>query len=105
MNIVVCIRQILDPEIHPRDFQVDRASKKAVQGAAPLVVNPYDIEQMADAIHTAINMPPAERRDRMRRMREIVKERNVYRWAGNIISTLSRVRLVRQAAEITREGR
>ena len=70
-----------------------------------LVVNPYDIEQMADAIHTAINMPPAERRDRMRRMREIVKERNVYRWAGNIISTLSRVRLVRQAADRTREGR
>ncbi len=42
MNIVVCIKQILDPEIHPRDFQVDCDSKKAVQGAAALVVNPYD---------------------------------------------------------------
>ncbi len=42
MNIVVCIKQILDPEIHPRDFQVDSAQKKAVQGAAALVVNPYD---------------------------------------------------------------
>ena len=31
MNIVVCIKQILDPEIHPRDFQIDSALKKAVQ--------------------------------------------------------------------------
>ncbi len=42
MNIVVCIKQILDPEIHPRDFQVDSDLRKAVQGAAALVVNPYD---------------------------------------------------------------
>ncbi len=52
MNIVVCIKQILDPEIHPRDFQVDRASKKAVQGAAPLVINPYD----ENAIEVALQM-------------------------------------------------
>jgi electron transfer flavoprotein beta subunit len=42
MNIVVCIKQILDPEIRPRDFQVDRAAKKAIQGEALLLVNPDD---------------------------------------------------------------
>lgn len=42
MNIVVCIKQILDPEIHPRDFEVDSISRKVVPGAAALVVNPYD---------------------------------------------------------------
>jgi electron transfer flavoprotein beta subunit len=42
MNIAVCIKQILDPEIHPRDFQIDPGLKMAVQGAAALVVSPYD---------------------------------------------------------------
>lgn len=42
MNIVVCIKQILDPESNPRDFQVDPDLRKAVRGAAALVVNPYD---------------------------------------------------------------
>lgn len=42
MNIVVCVKQILDPESNPRGFQVDSNSRKAVQGAAALVVNPYD---------------------------------------------------------------
>lgn len=66
MNIVVCIKQILDPEIHPRDFQVDPVSKKAVQGAAPLVVNPYDEnaievavqvkEKVKDAMVTALTL-------------------------------------------------
>jgi len=42
VNIVVCIKQILDPEIRPRDFQVDSNSRKAIQGTAALVVNPND---------------------------------------------------------------
>lgn len=52
MDIVVCVKQILDPEIHPRDFQVDRVSRKAIQGAAPLVVNPYD----ENAVEVALQM-------------------------------------------------
>jgi trehalose-6-phosphate synthase len=58
-----------------------------------LIVNPYDTEQMAEAIRLALEMDPEERRARMLRMREAVSERNIYRWAGDLISRLSQIRL------------
>jgi len=58
-----------------------------------LVVNPYDTEQLADAIRTALEMDAEERQARMRRMRQIVKEHNVYRWAGSLITELSEIRI------------
>ncbi len=58
-----------------------------------LIVSPYDTESVADAIYTALNMSPAERKNRMVRMRAVVKERNVYRWAGTLIGDLCDVRL------------
>lgn len=58
-----------------------------------LIVNPYNIEQMADAIHYALEMDVEEKNSRMRRMREVVKENNIYRWAGNLITELTQVRL------------
>ena len=61
-----------------------------------LIINPYDIEEMADALYTALTMDPKERRERMSQLRNIVSERNVYRWAGNIITTLSRLRVQEQ---------
>ena len=58
-----------------------------------LVVNPYDTEALADAILAALEMDPAERTARMRRMREVVRQNNVYRWAANLIGELCDVRL------------
>ncbi len=58
-----------------------------------LIVNPYDTEQLADAIHSSLGMDPEERQRRMQRMRSMVKENNVYRWAGNLIAELCDIRL------------
>jgi trehalose 6-phosphate synthase len=58
-----------------------------------LLVNPYDIERTAEAIHVALEMDAEDRKARMQRMRKIVKEQNVYRWAANLIGTLCEVRL------------
>ena len=58
-----------------------------------LIVNPYDAEQMAEAIRSGLEMDPGEKKDRMERMRAILKERNIYRWAGDLITSLSKVRL------------
>jgi alpha,alpha-trehalose-phosphate synthase [UDP-forming] len=58
-----------------------------------LVVNPYDTEELAQAIHTALEMPADERHARMRHMREQVQEHNVYRWAGDLIGELTGIRL------------
>jgi trehalose 6-phosphate synthase len=57
-----------------------------------VIVNPYDIEEMADAIHLSLTMEPHERSERMRRMHSVVREHNIYRWAGSIITTLARLR-------------
>jgi len=65
-----------------------------------LIVNPYDIEEMAETIHRAITMDKSERRERMRELRAVVKERNVYRWAANIVTTLSHLRMPRQPAHL-----
>lgn len=58
-----------------------------------LIVNPYDIDQMADAIYYALKMDKQEQRKRMMRMQEIVKENNVYRWGADLISELSQIRI------------
>ncbi len=57
-----------------------------------LIVNPYDIEQSAAALHVALTMPPDEQRDRMRSMRSVIKEFNVYRWAGRMLLDAARMR-------------
>jgi len=61
-----------------------------------LIVNPYDTDQCAAALHLALTMPAAEQRDRMRLMRGLVAEFNVYRWAG---------RMLLDAALMRRRGR
>ncbi len=58
-----------------------------------LQVNPYDTEQLADAMRRALEMQPEERRARMTRMRHTVKEHNVYRWAADLISDLAEIRI------------
>src|SRR5579864_3722704 len=64
-----------------------------------LIVNPYDTEEMAEAIRIALELPAEERQARMRRMRSVVQEHNVYRWAGNLIAELSNVRLAPENIE------
>ena len=58
-----------------------------------LVVNPYDTEEMSEAIHYGLEMDSKERQARMQRMRQMVKEQNIYRWAGTLIAELCQVRL------------
>lgn len=57
-----------------------------------IIINPYDIEGMADAIYLSITMESSERVERMKRMRTVIKEHNIYRWAGNLITELARLR-------------
>jgi trehalose 6-phosphate synthase len=74
--------------------------------ADALIVNPYDTGELAEAIRHALEMQPRERIARMQRMREVVRERNIYRWAGNLIGELCAVRtesepqLLRTPAEV-----
>jgi trehalose 6-phosphate synthase len=57
-----------------------------------LIVNPYDTEEMASAIGLALAMPIEEQAERMKLMRQQVKEYNVYRWAGGMLVDAARSR-------------
>ncbi|MDA8240747.1 MAG: trehalose-6-phosphate synthase [Nitrospiraceae bacterium] len=70
--------------------------------ADAIIVNPYDIEEMADAIQLSLTMDAQERTARMARMRTSVKEHNIYRWAGNLITSLARLRLPEEGCNVER---
>ena len=65
------------------------ASKELLEA---LIVNPYDAAMMGDILLQALTMSEEEQRQRMRRMREIVRENNVYRWAGSMLLDAARLR-------------
>ncbi|MGB7726603.1 MAG: trehalose-6-phosphate synthase, partial [Candidatus Acidiferrum sp.] len=58
-----------------------------------LQVNPYDVDQVANAIFQALEFSEEEQIVRMSRMRKVVYEHNVYRWAANLLSDLTEIRV------------
>jgi trehalose 6-phosphate synthase len=61
-----------------------------------LIVNPYNVEQCAAALNVALTMPPRWQRTRMQLMRSLIREFNVFRWAG---------RMLMDAAVLRRRGK
>lgn len=87
-----------------KEFLASRADENGVlilsifTGAArelqdALQVNPYDIDQTAEAIRAALEMNSEEKQARNHRMRRTIREHNVYYWAGNLITELCELRL------------
>src|SRR5437763_6687839 len=50
-----------------------------------LLVNPYDVEQMADTILDAFHMSKTERSRRMKRIRRVVRKENVFWWVDSFL--------------------
>jgi len=73
--------------------------------AEALIVNPYNVDQFASALRIALTMPAGEQRDRMRSMRSLIQEFNVYRWAGRMLLDASvmrrRTRVLRHGTDIS----
>jgi trehalose-6-phosphate synthase len=61
-----------------------------------LIVNPYDTQRAGEAIAEALEMDTPQMTDRMRRMRRIVKEHNIYWWAASLIGALCDLRVDRE---------
>jgi trehalose-6-phosphate synthase len=57
-----------------------------------LIVNPYDNAAVGEAIFQALTMAPPEQRERMRFMRDVVRARNVWRWAGQMLVDAAQLR-------------
>jgi trehalose-6-phosphate synthase len=82
-----------------KEFVASRFDEKGVLILSPftgsareltdaLLVNPYATDHFADAIKAALEMPLSERQKRMKRMRNVVRENNIYKWAGDIITDM-----------------
>jgi len=52
-----------------------------------LLINPYDVDGFAEALRQALLMPDDEQERRMRRLRQQVTDHNIYRWAGQLLSS------------------
>ncbi|KPL54000.1 alpha,alpha-trehalose-phosphate synthase (UDP-forming) [Prosthecomicrobium hirschii] len=61
-----------------------------------LLVNPYDMDTLAETLVRALSMSEEEQRDRMRLMRELVRDNNVYAWAGSMLMEAARMRKRRE---------
>jgi len=68
-----------------------------------LLVNPYDVVGVAEAIHMGLEMGADERRERMQGMRRQVIEHNIYMWAARVLGDLRELRL--EPAETTEVSR
>jgi trehalose 6-phosphate synthase/phosphatase len=54
-----------------------------------ILVNPYDVDATAEAIHRALTMEAGERRHRMKRLRQTVQDFDVHRWASTFLTELA----------------
>jgi trehalose 6-phosphate synthase len=52
------------------------------------IINPYDTDELAEVLWRALRMPPEERRRRMQKIRAVLREQNVFRWAARLLSAL-----------------
>jgi trehalose 6-phosphate synthase len=59
---------------------------------AALLVNPYAIDPCAEALNAGLEMAPAEQRERMRLMRGLIADKNIYRWAGGILLDAAQIK-------------
>lgn len=56
-----------------------------------IIVNPYDVEQTADAIKIALEMPKEQQSQKMKRMRRMIMNHNVYSWAASILRAMAAI--------------
>jgi trehalose 6-phosphate synthase len=67
---------------------LSRFTGAARELGSAMLVNPFAVEEIAEAMHQVLVMPEEERRKRMQKMRAEVAENNIYRWAGKFLSSL-----------------
>ncbi len=79
---------------------LSRFAGASVELQDALLVNPYDIGSVAEAIACGLRMPDAEQQMRTSRMRQILQANSVYRWAAHLIGDLVAMRPVPAAPAV-----
>ncbi len=86
-----------DPE-NPGVLVLSHLAGAAHELDAALLVNPFDPEGVAEAIHQGLVMPPDERRDRWRRMRAVLGRTTQRDWSARFLAALAATRAPADAA-------
>jgi len=76
---------------------LSRFTGAARELADAVQINPFDLDEQGDGLHSALSLSADDQRRRMRRMRAQVEDHNIYRWAGMLLSEVSK--LVQDPAE------
>ena len=76
-----------DPE-DPGVLILSRFAGAAMQLQDALLVNPYSVDDVAHAIHVALNMPLEERKMRWEKLNRSVREDNILRWSESFVGDL-----------------
>ncbi len=89
MNLVAKEYVAAQSEEDPGVLVLSRFAGAADELDGALIVNPYDIEAVAEALHRGLIMPLDERQDRWRRLFAQIQERDVVQWRQNFVNALA----------------
>jgi trehalose 6-phosphate synthase len=70
---------------------LSRFTGAAQELQSAIIINPYDIEESADAIKDALEMSSEEQNQRMKHMRMVIVRHNIYSWAASILRTMASI--------------
>ncbi|MCF8359293.1 MAG: bifunctional alpha,alpha-trehalose-phosphate synthase (UDP-forming)/trehalose-phosphatase [Prolixibacteraceae bacterium] len=56
-----------------------------------IIINPNNFNEIAESIHTALEMPIEEQRERMDTMQKRIKRYNVFKWATEFVKSLEKI--------------
>ncbi|MCA9736983.1 MAG: trehalose-6-phosphate synthase [Gemmatimonadota bacterium] len=76
-----------DPE-DPGVLVLSTLAGAACELDGAVLVNPYDLDGVADALHQVIEMPQAERRRRHEAMMQVLRRNDVHAWANRFLEAL-----------------
>ncbi|MGD2140175.1 MAG: trehalose-6-phosphate synthase, partial [Burkholderiales bacterium] len=89
MNLVAKEYIAAQDEEDPGVLILSRFAGAAEAMKQALIVNPYDVEQVAYALQMAINMPLKERRERHKALLATIKKEDVHAWSRAFLSRLA----------------
>jgi trehalose 6-phosphate synthase len=67
---------------------LSRFAGAAAELGSAIIVNPFDVDQCADAMHRALAMPLEERRTRWRNAMDVVTRNDVKAWWNSFTTRL-----------------
>jgi trehalose 6-phosphate synthase len=88
MNLVAKEYIAAQDPADPGVLILSRMAGAAEDMVASLLVNPYDVEEMSEAIETALTMPLEERQRRYRACMKVVQDTDVRKWTAAFLRTL-----------------